>query len=233
MARKWIPTSRNPEEFERQLAEAMERGRIAAKTEPRAQSARIDASSGRVEVDLRDGLSFAFPVARYPELAALSDERISAVRVTASGYGLHWDEADVHLAIPQIVADLFGTWGAQSSGREGGQSRSPAKREAARKNALHGGRPPTQTETSYRGGVMHVQTRAGAKSRSVDVHIGGEYVLDPMNPAAKKNRGRTGQVLAFEGVKDGRVPFQFSDTGRVALVDPSDLVPLEQQSSAA
>ncbi|HEX6372269.1 MAG TPA: hypothetical protein VF006_25345 [Longimicrobium sp.] len=80
---------------------------------------------------------------------------------------------------------------------------------------------------------MHVHARAGAMSRSLDVYVGGEYILDPMNPAARKNRGRTGQVLAFENVKDGRVQFRFSDTGRVALVDPGDLVPLEQQSSAA
>jgi hypothetical protein len=233
MARKWIPTSRNPEEFERQIAAAVERGRIAAETEPRAEGARFHANTGRVEVELRDGLSFAFPAARYPELAALSPEHIANVRVTASGYGLHWDEADVHLAVPQVVADLFGAWGAQTTGREGGKSRSPAKREAARKNALRGGRPPTQKETSHREGVMSVNARAGAKSRTVDVYVGGEYVLDPMNPAARKNRGRTGQVLAFEGVKDGRVQFRFRDTGRVALVNPSDLLPLEQRSSAA
>jgi hypothetical protein len=233
MARKWIPGRRDPEEFERQLATAIERGRIAAETEPRAQAARFDADRSRVEVELRDGLSFAFPVSRYPELAALPPERIAAVRVTASGYGLHWDEADVHLAVPQIVADLFGAWSAQASGREGGKSRSPAKREAARKNALAGGRPPTQTETSHREGVMHVDARAGARSRSVAVYVGGEYVIEPMNPAARKYRGRTGQVIDFGDVKDGRVQFRFSDTGRVALVDPSDLLPLQQRSSAA
>lgn len=233
MARKWIPGSRDPEEFQRQLAAAIERGRIAAETEPRAEGARFHADTGRIEVELRDGLTFAFPAARYPELAALSSERLSEVRVTASGYGLHWDEADVHLAVPHVVADLFGAWGAQTTGREGGKSRSPAKREAARKNALRGGRPATQKETSRHEGGMRVEARAGARSRSVDVYVGGEYILDPMNPAARKNRGRTGQVLAFGDVKDPRVQFRFSDTGRVALVDPSDLLPLEQQSSAA
>jgi hypothetical protein len=233
MARKWTPASRNSEEFERQFAVAIEAGRVARETEPRAAAARYDAGSGRVEVELRDGLSFAFPITRYTELAALPSERISDVRVTPSGYGLHWEESDVHLAVPQVVADLFGAWGAQATGREGGKSRSPAKREAARKNASLGGRPATQTETSRRGGVMHVQARAGAKARSVDVYVGGEYVLEPMNPAARKNRGRRGQVLAFGDVKDARVQFRFSDTGRTALVDPGDLLPLEQQSSAA
>jgi hypothetical protein len=233
MARKWIPTSRNTEEFERQFAAAVEAGRIAAETEPRAEAARYDAGSGRVEVDLREGLSFAFPASLYPELAALPPQRISELRVTASGYGLHWDEADVHLAVPQVVADLFGAWSARATGREGGKSRSPAKGEAARRNALHGGRPETQTETSLHEGVMRVEARAGTKLRSVDICVGGEYVVDPMNPAARKNRGRTGEVLGFGDVKDPRVQFRFSDTGRVALVEPSDLLPLTQQSSAA
>src|SRR5687767_11583425 len=121
MARKWIPTSRNTEEFERQFAAAVEVGRVAAETEPRATAARYVAETGRVEVDLRDGLSFAFPTSRYPELAALTSGHLPAVRVTASGYGLHWDEADVHLAVPQVVADLFGAWSAQATGREGGK----------------------------------------------------------------------------------------------------------------
>ena len=233
MVRKWTPTSRNPEEFERQLAAAIERGRIAAETEPRAQAARFDAESGRVVVDLRDGLSFAFPAVRYPELAALSPELISRVRVTDSGYGLHWDEADVHLAVPQVVVDLFGAWGAQATGREGGKSRSPAKREAARKNALAGGRPATQTRTTRRAGMMHVEARAGARTRSVDLYVGREYVVEPMNPAARKNRGRTGRIVALGSDRNGRVPLRFTDTGRVGLVEPSDLLPLQEASSAA
>ncbi len=233
MARKWVPASRNPDEFERQFAAAVEAGRVAAETEPRAEAARYEPGTGRVEVDLRNGLSFAFPASRYPELAALPPERIAEVRVTASGYGLHWDEDDVHLAVPLVVADLFGAWSAQATGREGGQSRSPAKREAARKNALRGGRPATRTETSRGEGMMRVQARAGARSRSVDVYVGRQYVIEPMNPAARKNRGRTGQVIDSEDVNDGRVRFRFSDTGRIAFVDPSDLLPLEQRSSAA
>jgi hypothetical protein len=233
MARKWTPVSSNPEEFERQVAAAIERGRIAAETEPRAQAARFDADSGRVVVDLRDGLTFAFPASRYPELAALSPDHVSRVRVTASGYGLHWDETDVHLAVPQVVADLFGAWSAQASGREGGKSRSPAKREAARKNALQGGRPATQTRTTRSAGMMHIEARAGAKTRSVDLYVGREYVVEPMNPAARKNRGRTGHVVALGSDRNGRVQFRFSDSGRVGLVDPSDLLPVQEASSAA
>lgn len=233
MARKWTRASGDPQEFERQFAAAVERGRVAAETGPRARSARFDAESGRVTVDLRDGLSFAFPAVRYPELAVLSPDHLSRVQVTASGYGLHWDEADVHLAVPQVVADLFGAWAAQASGREGGKSRSPAKREAARKNALAGGRPATQTRTTRRAGMMHVEARAGAKTRSVDLYVGGEYVVEPMNAAARKNRGRTGHIVALSSDRNGRVQFRFTDTGRVGLVEPSDLLPVPEANSAA
>jgi hypothetical protein len=233
MARKWTAVSSNPDEFERQLAAAIERGHIAADTEPRAQSAWYDAESGRVAVDLRDGLSFAFPATRYPELSALPPELMSRVRVTASGYGLHWDDADVQLAIPQIVTDLFGGWVSQSTGRAGGKSRSPAKREASRRNALQGGRPATQTRTTRRAGMMHVEARAGAKTRSVDLYVGREYIVEPMNPAARKNRGRTGHIAALGSDRNGRVQFRFTDTGRVGLVEPSDLLPVQEASSAA
>lgn len=233
MARKWIPTSRNQEEFERQFTAAVEAGRVAAETEPRAMAARYDEGSGRIEITLRAGLVFAFPASRYPELAALSSDLLSRVRVTASGHGLHWDQADVHLAVPQLVADLFGGWAAQTTGREGGKSRSPAKQEAARKNAQRGGRPVTQKQTRREADSIHVEARAGRRSRTVDVYVGNEYVIEPMNPAATRNRGRVGQVVAIGDDRYGRVQFRFSDTGRIGLVDADDLLPLEQRSSAA
>lgn len=233
MARKWVPASRNPEEFDRQLAAAVEAGRVAAETEPRAVAASYDAKQGRVVVDLQDGLTFAFPASRYPELQALAAHQLSQVQVTRSGYGLHWNEADLHLAVPQVVADVFGRWVAQSTGREGGRSRSPAKREAARKNALQGGRPATQTRTTRGAGMLRVDAGAGTQTRSVDLYLDREYVVEPMNPAARKNRGRTGQIVALGTDGYGRVQFRFSDSGRVGLVNASDLLPIPEASSAA
>ena len=40
---------------------AVERGRIAQQTEPRATSARYDTKNGRIIVDLTNGCTFAFP----------------------------------------------------------------------------------------------------------------------------------------------------------------------------
>jgi hypothetical protein len=232
MVRNWVPASRDPEEFERQFQAAVEAGRAAVESEPRAMTARFHAS-GRIQVELRGGLMFAFPASRYPELASLPPARLAKVRVTASGYGLHWEEEDVHLAVPQVVADLFGGYSARHTGREGGRSRSPAKREAARKNALRGGRPSTQTRTRARKQGLHVEATAGSLHRSLDVFVGADYVIEPLNPAARRNRGRVGRVIAIHDKEAGRVKFHFHDSGRVGLVDAHDLLPLEQRSSAA
>jgi hypothetical protein len=80
---------------------------------------------------------------------------------------------------------------------------------------------------------MHVEARAGSKHRAVDVYVGSEYVVEPMNPAARRNRGRTGRVISIGDPHDGRVQFRFTDTGRIGLVQASELVPIEEQSSAA
>lgn len=73
----------------------------------------------------------------------------------------------------------------------------------------------------------------GKLHRLVEIRIGGEYVVEPMNPAARRNRGRTGSVVAFGAVKDDRVQFRFHDTGRIALIEPSDLLPLPDERTAA
>lgn len=234
MARKWTPASEDPAAFDRQFAAAREAGAHAAATEPRAESAAYDAGTRTLTVQLRNGVSFSFPVLRIPALARLPDDVLGTVRTTASGHGVHWDDADVHLAVPELVAGLFGRLAAQSSGRRGGKSRSEAKAVAARRNARLGGRPAARTETTARGPAsVHVETRAGSRHRSVDVHVGGDYVVEPMNPAARRNRGRTGRVVGIGDARDGHVQLRFADTGRIGLVPASELVPVEEQSSAA
>lgn len=55
------------------------------------------------------------------------------------GYGLHWEELDVDLSLPGLMAGIFGTrtWMA----RRAGQATSAAKAAAARANGAKGGRP--------------------------------------------------------------------------------------------
>lgn len=140
MVRNW--KSASDEELERQYEHAVEAGRAADDTEPRALSARYDPQTGRVEVELRDGCLFAFPAERGQGLRGASPEDLSAVEVTPSGYGLRWEALDVDLAVPGLLAGVFGSraW-MRELGRAGGRRTSSAKAAASRENGRKGGRP--------------------------------------------------------------------------------------------
>lgn len=118
---------------------ALERGRAAHANEPRAAAARYDRASGRVIVDLENGCTFAFPPRLAQGLEAASDDQLAAVEIFGQGYGLHWEELDVDLSLPGLMAGIFGTkaWMA----RRAGQTTSVAKAAAARANGAKGGRP--------------------------------------------------------------------------------------------
>lgn len=118
---------------------AMERGRKAHASEPRAAVARYDRASGRVIVDLENGCTFAFPPRLAQGLEGATDDQLSTVEILGKGYGLHWEELDVDLSLPGLMAGIFGTktWMA----RRAGKATSAAKAAASRANGAKGGRP--------------------------------------------------------------------------------------------
>ncbi len=118
---------------------AVARGKRARLLEPRARSARYDAASGRVIVELTNGCTFAFPARLAQGLEGATDEQLAAVEVLGAGYGLHWEELDTDLSIPGLLAGLFGT--AAWTARHAGRATSPSKAAAARVNGRKGGRP--------------------------------------------------------------------------------------------
>ncbi|HKP75713.1 MAG TPA: DUF2442 domain-containing protein [Longimicrobiaceae bacterium] len=128
-----------------QVAGAMERGRIAADTEPRAQSAYYDEASGRIAIELTNGCLFAFPSDKGQGLRGATREQLAAVEVLPGGSGLHWEELDADLSVPGLVAGVFGSqaW-MRELGRAGGRMQTPAKAQAARENGRKGGRPRKQ-----------------------------------------------------------------------------------------
>lgn len=138
MTRK-IPTEA---EILAQLPAAREAERIAADTEPRAASARYDAGTGRVVIELTSGCMFAFPAEYGQGLRGATDEQLARVEVTPGGYGLLWDELDAALAVPGLLSGVFGSraW-MRELGRAGGKVQSGAKARAARENGKKGGRP--------------------------------------------------------------------------------------------
>ena len=122
-----------------QIDAALERGRLAHTTEPRAASVLYDTQRGRVIVELTNGCSFAFPPRLAQGLESATDDQLSKIEILGAGYGLHWEALAVDLSIPGLLAGGFGTRAYMA--RRAGQATSPAKAAAARINGSKGGRP--------------------------------------------------------------------------------------------
>ena len=118
---------------------ALDRGRIAQQTEPRATSARYDTKNGRIIVDLTNGCTFAFPPHMAQGLETATDDDLASVEILGAGYGLHWEALDTDFTVGGLLVGVFGTKAYMA--RRAGQATSPAKAAAARANGAKGGRP--------------------------------------------------------------------------------------------
>jgi hypothetical protein len=125
-----------------EIEAALERGRIAWQTEPRAVSARYDHNSGRLIVELTNGCTFAFPPRMAQGLETATDDELATVEILGAGYGLHWEALNADLSVPGLLAGLFGTKAYMA--RLAGPGHIPAKAAAARANGAKGGRPRKQ-----------------------------------------------------------------------------------------
>ncbi len=123
------------EEFERQYAEAVKRGKERMKTEPRAKSAAYDPKTRRVIIELMNGCVFIVPVDLMQGLRGASDEDLADFSLMPRGFDLHWHKLDAQFTVFGLLQGLFGTkrWMAEL-GRSGGKVTSEAKRAAARVN---------------------------------------------------------------------------------------------------
>jgi hypothetical protein len=122
-----------------EIAAARERGRVYRATRPHAVSARYDARSERIVVELTSGATFAFPPRLVEGLANAAPAHLAEVELLGDGEALHWETLDVDYSVAGLVNGIFGTarWMAARAGR----ATSPAKAEAARANGAKGGRP--------------------------------------------------------------------------------------------
>lgn len=124
---------------DREIDEALERGNRNRANEPRALSARYDARSDRMIIDLTNGCTFAFPPRLVQGLEEAKDNDLAEVEILGAGYGLHWEALDVDISVPGLLAGIFGTQSYMAS--RAGSAKSAAKAEAARANGAKGGRP--------------------------------------------------------------------------------------------
>jgi hypothetical protein len=87
----------------------LERGRLAAQTEPRANTARYDAGTAKIIIELTNGCTFAFPAHIAQGLEHATEKQLSSIEILGDGYGLHWEELDVDFTVPGLVSGIFGT----------------------------------------------------------------------------------------------------------------------------
>jgi hypothetical protein len=131
------------DDLDAMVAAAKRRGERSLRNEPRARAARYDRKTGRIQVDLANGCSFAFPARKAQGLERASDQELAQIEILGLGLGLHWERLDVDLSVPGLLAGLFGTKAYMDRQRaaRAGAATSAAKAAAARRNGAKGGRP--------------------------------------------------------------------------------------------
>jgi hypothetical protein len=122
-----------------EIRAALEAGRIAAQTEPRAKSAHYDRGTGHVVIELKNGSTFSFPARLAQGLSEATADELAQVTVVGNGFALHWENLDEGFTVPGLLAGVFGTRSHMAS--LAGRATSPAKAAAARANGAKGGRP--------------------------------------------------------------------------------------------
>lgn len=114
----------------------------------RAISARYDAGTGRVMLELSSGFLFGFPARAIPALARATAAELAAVQLSPGGGALHWEGLDADLSIPGLLlASVERPARLRELARLAGRTRSAAKAAAARTNGAKGGRPRKTAET--------------------------------------------------------------------------------------
>ena len=125
------------------LAQAMERGRQRAGQGVHAAAVQYSPELASLLFRFADHTAIALPVGNYPELAALSQTELQALRLGFGGSALCLETRDLHVSIAGLVSaseplmDLAASLVAARNGRR----TSAAKAAAARSNGGKGGRP--------------------------------------------------------------------------------------------
>jgi hypothetical protein len=122
---------------------ANERARDLESSVPRAVAAHYDRKTGRVVVELSSKVIVSFLPSDVEGLEDAKPSQLDAIEISPSGFGLHFPAVDADLYVPGILEGFLGSkrWMASRLGQIGGQSRSRAKKAAARTNGRLGGRP--------------------------------------------------------------------------------------------
>ena len=135
-----------------QIPAAREREKDERRRGLRALSARFDASARRVELELSNGMLFAFPVQLIRALERLSPSELRKVSVDSSGGALRWEDRDIDLSVPGLLLASVGEVDRRRYlARLAGSTRSRSKAAAARANGALGGRPRSRGPKTPKG----------------------------------------------------------------------------------
>ncbi len=122
---------------------ANERAREMERSVPRVVAAHYDRKPGRIVLELSSKVIVSFSPRDAEGLEDAKPSELNAMEISPSGFGIHFPALDADLYVPGILEGHLGSkrWMAARLGRIGGQSRSRAKKAAARANGKLGGRP--------------------------------------------------------------------------------------------
>ena len=130
--------------LERDWDAANQHGQEALAAGPLAESAYYDQPTGKIVVELNNGVGLHIPPALIQGMENATPAELAEIVIEGHGIGLHFPRLDANLYVPALARGVLGTaaW-MRSLGRKGGISKSPAKAETARRNGRLGGRPPS------------------------------------------------------------------------------------------
>ena len=126
---------------DREIVEARRRAAKMRAAGLAATSARYDAESRRIVLELTNGTLFGVPVSSLPSIAGASREDLETVELLGEDI-VHIESLDADYSVAGLVTHAFGRVAvARALGIAGGTATSDAKAEAARRNGAKGGRP--------------------------------------------------------------------------------------------
>jgi len=99
----------NDAQFLEQYQQALAEANQASVTEPKAVVACYDAVNHLIVIRLNNGAVFSFPPDIAQGLVGASQVDLSAVEITPSGTGLHWENLDVDFSMSGLLSGYFGT----------------------------------------------------------------------------------------------------------------------------
>jgi len=123
--------------------QAKNRAAVVAGRFPKATSAHYDSKTKRIVLHLSSKLIVSFAPGDVEGLEGARASQLHEIEICPSGFGIHFPAFDADIYVPSLLEGFLGSkkWMASRLGSIGGQSRSRAKKTAARANGNLGGRP--------------------------------------------------------------------------------------------